>query len=162
MGNLLDPNRTHEAFCRKTKGFTLFIPLPKTFWSPFWMEKQRHGKKNVRLVGKPLPLRSPPFHLFLFLSARSLGSLFRQRGSDRTLSRSDAGQKSWHVCHGAWIKHGPPFSGGLCLLQHSKGQNLFFFRRVVRYFPVSLSKIVLFFFFVWYIQLLQHQYRCVY
>lgn len=86
MGNLLDPNRTPVMISSvgSQKGLSLFIPLPKTFWSPFWTEQQRHGKKNCRLAGEPLPLRSTPFHLFLFLSARSLGALFRQRGSDRT------------------------------------------------------------------------------
>lgn len=66
----------------KTSHYSLLRPRLS---DPFLNENQRDGKKNGRLVGKSLPLRSPPFHLFRFLSARSLGALFRQKGSDRTL-----------------------------------------------------------------------------
>lgn len=117
------------------------------------MEQQRHGKKNCRLAGEPLPLRSTPFHLFFFLSARSLEALFRQRGSDRTFhgdSIRGAERRRTKVLtrlprsmNKTWPSF---FSEGLCLSQHSEGQNLFFLHPGLRYFPVSLSKIVFFFF----------------
>lgn len=74
--------------------------------------------------------------------------------------QSDAGQKSWHLCHWAWIKHGSCFSGEWCLSQHSKEQSLFFLPPCSALFSCQLVENS--FFFSWYIRLLQHQYKTVY
>lgn len=131
IGKPLDPTRTpvimssverQKASCYSFQDFLM----------PFWMKNKEMERKMASLLVNLFLYDPPPFRLFLFLSTCSLGALFRQRGSDRTLcgdsvaAQSDTGQKSWRLCHGAWIKHGPGFSGGLCPSQHSEEQTVFF------------------------------------
>lgn len=94
MGNLLDPNRTPVM---KTSHYSLLRPRLS---DPFLNENQRDGKKNGRLVGKSLPLRSLHSICFAFclLAAweHCLGKkVATERFAGTALAvQSDAGQKS--------------------------------------------------------------------
>lgn len=102
------------------------------FLIPFWMKTKKTGRKMAGLlVNRCLydPLHSICF-AFCLLAAweHCLGKkVATERFAGTALAvQSDAGQKSWHLCYRAWIKHGPCFSGGLCLSQHSEEKTCFF------------------------------------
>lgn len=132
---------------------------------PFWMKNKEMGGKMAGLLVnlcryKPLHSICFSFHL-LAAWQHCLGkevATERVAGTALVL-QSDAGQKSWHLCHRAWIKHGPRFSGGIVPFTTSWGANLFFSAPCFALFSCQLVEKCI---FPWYIQLLQHQYKTVY
>lgn len=158
----------HLSWCLLSKDERLYTihSSAQDFLIPFWMKNKEMGREMAGLLVNLClydPLQSICFSFHLLTAwEHCLGKeVATERFAGTALTaQSDAGQKSWHLCHRAWIKHGPRFSGGLCLSQHSEEQTCFFFPPCSALFSCQLVENIYIFF--WYILLLQHQYRTVY